>query len=175
MASDVLLVPGFGGTAQQPLLQKLIRALAEHQVSAEAVTLRKGRPAPDLAAETAELTELWLQRTGGRGALIGRSFGARVAVRVALSQPVPRLALLGFPIRPPGKRRALDEQALLQLPCPTLILQGESDELGPPEVLRTFLSPTATLEIVPKAKHSYPAAAERLVIERCAAWFTTSD
>lgn len=170
MLYQALLVPGFGGSAQQPLLQKLARALGERAYAALPITLPKGRPSPDLAAETAALNTLWGEHTNHRGALIGRSFGARVAVRLATQHNVPALVLLGYPIRPPGKRRQADEQALRRLSCPTLILQGENDELGAPEVLSGFCSTTTTLEVVPKAKHAYLAAAERLVIARTVEW-----
>lgn len=170
MAADVILVPGFGGSAAQPLLQKLVKAFAAQEVEAVAVTLKKRRPGPDLKEETLELIELWNTHTAGRGAIVGRSFGARVAVRVALHHPVPQLALLGYPIRPAGKRRLGDEAALGQISCPTLILQGEDDELGAPDVLREFIAPKVALEVIPKTKHSYRAAAERQVIERCVSW-----
>lgn len=174
MAADVILVPGFGGSAAQPLLQRLVKAFAAQEVQAVAVTLKKRRPGPDLKEETLELVELWNTHTAGKGAIVGRSFGARVAVRVALQHQVTRLALLGYPIRPPGKRRVGDEKALQQIACPALILQGEDDELGAPDVLREFIAPHVQLEVIPQTKHSYKAAAERQVIQRCVEWLAHS-
>lgn len=161
-----LLVPGFGGTAEQPILQRIKKALGGDAV---AVTLKKGRPGPKLEPETKELTAFW--HAHGRGPIVGRSFGGRVAIRVAIAEPVPALVLLGFPIRPPGKPRPEDERVLSLVKCPTLILQGENDELGPPELLRelTAEQPNIVIEEIAKATHSY-GRAESAVVARCAEW-----
>jgi predicted alpha/beta-hydrolase family hydrolase len=168
---DVLLVPGFGGTETQPLLVKLIEALAAQSLRASAVTLKKGRPDAKLSAETEQLRSLWRDRTGAKGVIVGRSFGGRVGARVALSEPVRALVLLGFPVRPEGKRRLDDERALAALTCPTLILQGEQDEMGSPELIAELSAGNrlVTLEVIPKAKHSY-GRSEPLVIARTADW-----
>lgn len=169
----ILLVPGFGGTAEQPLLKRIIKALAERGKDARGVTLTKRRPLPTLAAETKELTTLW---TEARGPLIGRSFGGRVAARVAIAEPVPALVLLGFPVRPPGKTRPEDERVLQALTCPTLILQGEDDELGPVELLRELCADqkNVVIETIAGAGHSY-GRAEKIVVERCVEWICSRN
>ena len=164
-----ILVPGFNGTARQPLLVKLARALKIVGIDAKAITLKAGRPAPDLAIEVAQL------RKAARGAevLVGRSFGGRVCARLAVEDPVQALVLLGFPVRPPGKPRPLDEAALQALTCPTLILQGSKDELGSPKVLRQVLgdNPFVTLEVIEGAGHGF-GRHEAAVIARAAQWLS---
>jgi predicted alpha/beta-hydrolase family hydrolase len=172
---DAVLVPGFGGTAKQPLLVRLQKAIAENGLSAAAVTLSKRRPQPSLAGEVEELRAFWRELTGGRGALVGRSFGGRVAVRVAIKEAVPAVVLLGFPVRPPGKKRPEDERALAALTCPTLILQGEDDELGPPALLRELCAgqKNVHIEVIAGAGHSYKKS-EGAVVARVAEWLAAT-
>jgi len=164
-----ILVPGFNGTARQPLLVRLKRALKDSGIEGKAITLKPGRPTPELLSEVAQL------RRAAKGAqvLIGRSFGGRVCARLAVEQPPRALVLLGFPVRPPGKKRPLDEAALRALSCPTLILQGADDALGSPAVLRRVLrgNPSVTLEIIAGAGHGY-GKQEAAVIARAAQWLS---
>ncbi len=164
-----ILVPGFNGTSKQPLLVKLKRALKDVGIDAKAITLKAGRPKPDLAVEIAQL------RKASKGAevLVGRSFGGRVCARLAVEAPVQAVVLLGYPIRPRGKPRPLDELALQALRCPTLILQGSEDELGSPEVLAQVLAgnPCVTLEVIPGAMHGF-GKHEPAVIARAAQWLS---
>ena len=164
-----ILVPGFNGTSSQPLLVKLKKELKAVRIAAKAITLAPGRPRPDLAAEVAQL------RKASRGAevLVGRSFGGRVCARLAVQTPPLALVLLGYPIRPPDRPRPLDEAALRALQCPTLILQGADDALGPVALLRTLLADrdNVTLEVIEGAGHSY-GKHERAVIARAAQWLS---
>lgn len=168
-AAVAILVPGFNGTSRQPLLVKLKRALGEVGIAARAITLRPGRPAPELTAEVAQL------RKAAKGAqvLVGRSFGGRVCARLAVEAPPRALVLLGFPVRPPGKQRPLDEAALQALQCPTLILQGAEDPLGLPAILREVLrgNPHVTLEVIAGAGHAF-GRHEAAVIARTAQWLS---
>lgn len=161
-------MPGFGGTARQPLLVKLARALEAEGVGAKAVVPPRGKVTPGLERETQ-----WLQGELGRPlpALIGRSFGGRVAARVAVTAKVPALVLLGFPIRPPDRPRPLDEAALSALTVPTLILQGSRDELGPLSVLEPLVAKNANLrlEVLDGAEHSF-GRHETAARERCVEW-----
>jgi predicted alpha/beta-hydrolase family hydrolase len=167
--SGAILVPGFNGTARQPMLVKLKRALKELGIPARAITLAPGRPTPELEPEVAQLRQM----AKGAQALVGRSFGGRVCARLAVQRPPRALVLLGFPVRPPGKRRPLDEAALKALRCPTLILQGEDDELGPPALLRRLLkkNPKVTLEVISGAGHSF-GRREAAVLARAAQWLS---
>lgn len=158
----VVLVPGFGGTASQPLLVRLSKLLAAQGFETKRVTLPRGRPSRGLAVEVAALEQ------HGAEAYVGRSFGGRVCARAAAR--VPRV-LLGFPVRPPGRPRPEDEAALLALRSPTLILQGSEDELGPVEVLEGLCArnPALELEVIDGAGHAY-GRHEKRVLERAAEW-----
>lgn len=164
-----ILVPGFNGTAKQPLLVKLKRALKQAGIEGKAITLKPRRPTADLGLEVEQLKKA----AKGAQVLVGRSFGGRVCARLAAQQPPLAVVLLGFPIRPPGKQRPLDEAALAGLRCPTLILQGSDDELGSPQVLREVLAgnPFVTLEVVEGAGHAY-GKHEKAVIARTAQWLS---
>jgi uncharacterized protein len=167
--TKAILVPGFNGTARQPLLVKLKRALQDVGLESKAITLKPRRPTPDLELEVAQL------RKAARDCqvLVGRSFGGRVCARLAIEAPPRAVVLLGFPVRPPGKTRPLDEAALKALRCPTLILQGSEDELGSPEVLEDVLggNPFVTLEVIAGAGHTY-GKHEKAVIARTAQWLS---
>ncbi len=158
----VVLVPGFNGTARQPLLVRLSKLLEGQGVAAKRVTLPRGRPTPGLEAEAAALA-----RHEAAG-YVGRSFGGRVCIR--LPARVPRV-LLGFPVRPPGRPRPEDEAALLALQSPTLILQGSADELGPLDVLAPLCAQNRHLhlEVIDGAGHAF-GRHEKRVLERAAQW-----
>jgi predicted alpha/beta-hydrolase family hydrolase len=156
----VVLIPGFNGTAKQPMLVRLAKLLKP--LECKRITLPRGRPSPGLAVEAAALAK------HGGDAYVGRSVGGRVCSR--LDQQCPRV-LLGFPVRPPGRPRPDDEAALLALRSPTLILQGSDDELGPLDVLEPLVAknPALRLEVIDGAGHSYGRHEQR-VLERAAAW-----
>lgn len=126
---------------------------------------------PELETQTS-----WLARELGTSkaaqVAIGRSFGGRLCVRVAAQVPLAAVVLLGFPVRPPGKKRPVDEAALRAMPCPTLILQGSADELGPLRVLRPIVkaNPLLELEVLPGAAHSWTGAQQRPALAFATAW-----
>jgi hypothetical protein len=150
----VVTLPGFLGSADQPLLVKLCARLGD--VRCLRLALPRGRPSPGLARELASL-EAQVSKRKGPLVLVGRSFGGRVAVRFAVAHPerVAALVLLGFPVRPPGKRRPEDEAALAAVQAPLLVVQGRKDPLGPPRVLKACLPPQGRVEWLEGAGHSF--------------------
>ena len=145
------------------------RRLARHQCcfeDGEGIPQVRRQRSPDRAEQREN-------RLNGAQVLVGRSFGGRVCARLAVEEPRRAVVLLGFPIRPPGKSRPLDEAALRALRCPTLILQGSEDELGSPEILRQVLGESAfvTLEIIDGAGHAF-GKHEAAVIARTAQWLS---
>ncbi|HEX8966750.1 MAG TPA: alpha/beta family hydrolase, partial [Chloroflexota bacterium] len=98
----------------------------------------------DLRRARDELSAAGAQRIG----LIGRSFGGRMCTRLAAIEPPTALVVLGHPISPPNRPRPDDEAALAAVRCPTLIVQGERDPLGPLEVLRRIAADNSRIEIV---------------------------
>lgn len=128
----------------------------------ERVELPKGRPSPGLVREREALERF------AADAYVGRSFGARVCARLPVQ--VPRV-FLGYPIRPPGRPRPEDEEALLNLRSPTLIVQGSDDELGPLDVLKGLQKRNKNLEVqeIHGAGHSF-GRHEKAALECAAKW-----
>jgi predicted alpha/beta-hydrolase family hydrolase len=160
-----VLLPGFGGGADQPILVKLSAKLEALGFTCERLTLGRQRPSRGLEREMAVLAAVATPRS----VLIGRSFGGRVCARFAVAHGARAVVLLGFPVRPPGKRRPEDEAALKALRCPTLVVQGDRDELGPLPLLRRLARANAalTLHVLPRTPHAFgrqePAALETVV------------
>jgi predicted alpha/beta-hydrolase family hydrolase len=150
----VLLLPGFGGTPTQPLLVRLEAALATRGHRCLRAAPPRGRPSPGLEREVSWLEALLEQEAGPR-VVVGRSFGGRVALRLAARGGLDACAVLGLPLRPPGKRRPEDEAALAQARCPTLLVQGALDELGPLALVRRHArrNPRVTVVALPGVGH----------------------
>jgi pimeloyl-ACP methyl ester carboxylesterase len=154
---NVVLLPGFNGAARQPLLTRLATALGP-TARCRFPGLPRGRPSPGFVRELAFLGEaIAAERWAAAPVLVGRSFGGRVAVRYAASEPVRAVVLLGFPVRPPNRPRPEDEAALLALEVPTLVVQGDADEKGPLEVLAPLVERNrcVSLVVLPKTGHTF--------------------
>ncbi len=164
----VVLLPGFNGAADQPILVKLSQRLTGF----ECVRLAPPRLKLDeeLSAHVAWLREA-TAKTSSPLVLVGRSFGGRLAIRLAAERTVSAIVLLGFPVRPPRKKRPLDEQALAALQVPTLIVQGTKDELGPIKVLTPIAAANSklTLHEVAGAGHSF-GSKESAALDFAASW-----
>jgi hypothetical protein len=148
-----VLAPGYGGTAQQPILRALASALERFGIVPRSVTFRtRGtRPSKDYASEIEDLQEARdLLRVEGhdRIALVGRSFGGRISAFLAEREPPDALIILGHPIAPPKRPRPRDEAALAAMTCPTLVVQGERDELGPLAVLERIAANNPRIDLV---------------------------
>jgi pimeloyl-ACP methyl ester carboxylesterase len=162
----VLMLPGFGGRADQPILVQLEAAIRPLGLSGLRASLPRARPSPgfEREVETARI----LGRSAPRiVAYVGRSFGGRVLARLALESRPRALVLLGFPVRSQeGRRRHADEAVLEQLCCPTLIVQGSKDPLGP---VRTFerlaeKNRWLELEVIPNATHTFGRSQKQAVM-----------
>jgi predicted alpha/beta-hydrolase family hydrolase len=170
-----VLAPGYGGTAEQPILRALARRLASYDIACRAVTFRtRGkRPSREYISELEDLRAARdaLRVDHEKVALVGRSFGGRMCAFLAAQEPPDALAILGHPISPPDRPRPADEDALQGMRCPTLIVQGQRDELGPLAVLRriALVNPLIDLAIVEGAGHDF-GAKEPQAIEQVARW-----
>jgi len=165
------MLPGFGGGVDQPLLVALERALGSRGVGATRAALTRGRPSPGLAREVAE-ARACVDGDPEISAYAGRSFGGRVLARLALESTPRALVLLGFPVRSAsGQRRLEDEQVLETLSCPTLVVQGAADPLGPVRTLERLAGKNARLEltVLAGATHSF-GRREREAVEAAADW-----
>ena len=151
----VVLLPGFNGSSEQPILVRLSGELEALGFKATRLQLPKGRPSEGLAAEVGFVAKAL--RRSKDAIFVGRSFGGRVALRYANSIGARAVVLLGFPVRPPGKQRPDDEAALSNVRVPTLIVQGSKDDKGPLSVLRPIVvaNTQLTLEVLPGAGHDF--------------------
>ena len=171
MPSRVLMLPGFGGRADQPILVQLERALSRVGLLAIRAALRPGRPSPGLEDEV-----MMAQAIAGADSTVvayaGRSFGGRVLARLATRTSPRALVLLGFPHRSAaGKRRPEDEAVLSRLTCPTLVVQGAADPLGPVRMLERLAAknPRLELEVIAGASHAF-GRGQRQAVETAASW-----
>lgn len=167
-----VLAPGYGGGPEQRFLQSLAARLAAAEMASQAVqfSIQGKRPSTAYATEMDDLRRVRdtvIERASGRITLIGRSFGADVHL---LGRP-GALVVSGYPIAPPGRPRPHDEAALLALRCPTLIIQGDHEELGPLAVLEAIAAKNLriTIAVIKGAKHAH-GRHEREAVDAVAAW-----
>ena len=175
MTRAAVLAPGYGGTAAQPILRALARRLTEFGIASRAVTFRSRGKRPS-RGYASELDDLRAARDARRAehdkiALVGRSFGGRMCAFLAAIEPPDALAILGHPISPPERPRPADEDALQGIRCPTLVVQGQHDELGPLAVLQRIAvtNPLIDLAIIEGAGHDF-GSRESLAVDQVARW-----
>lgn len=175
MTRAAVLAPGYGGSAAQPILRSLVKALAAHGIEGFPITFRtRGRrPSREYADELADLRAARdeLRRTHDKVALVGRSFGGRMCAFLAALEPPDALAILGHPIAPPDRPRPRDEEALAGIRCRTLVVQGSKDELGPVAVLERIAAsnPLIDLVVIQGAGHDL-GKSEYLAVDHVARW-----
>jgi predicted alpha/beta-hydrolase family hydrolase len=169
-----VLAPGYGGSSEQPIVQALAKRLAAAGITPKPISYSRARPGGDLAPEIedvrrarGELLKSGVQRI----ALVGRSFGGRVCTRLAVIEPPHALVVLGHPISPRNRPRPEDEAALAAVQCPTLIVQGEHDALGPLEVLQRIAATNPHIEIAALRGVGHQFGARQAEgVERAATW-----
>ncbi len=172
-----VLVPGYGGTAEQPLLKRLATRLEADGVATSRITFSSKRPSRGYITEKDELRaarDAVVAKAGSPIALIGRSYGGRMCAFLAADEPPDALVILGHPISPPGRPRPADEAALLGIRCPTLVVQGDHDELGPLAVLERIAgqNPRIDLVVLRGAAHEY-GKHEAEAIDAAARWLAS--
>ena len=163
----VVLGHGAGGNRRNALLVALAEALA---ASGRAALLynfpyaERGSRRPDppalLEATTRAAAALALAETGAERLVHGgRSMGGRIASQVvAAGEPAAGLALLGYPLHPPGQPGKLRDAHLPRILVPMLFVQGTRDAFAREDLLRRTidaLAPRAELAQVEDADHSF--------------------
>src|SRR5205814_2144322 len=133
-----VIAPGYGGSSEQPIVQAMARRIGALGIVAKTISFTRAKPGGDFGPELDDLRrarEELIRHGVHSAALIGRSFGGRMCTRLAVLESPPALVLLGHPIAPPNRPRPDDEAALAAVTCPTLIVRGANDRLGPPAAL----------------------------------------
>jgi predicted alpha/beta-hydrolase family hydrolase len=90
----------------------------------------------------------------------GKSMGGRIATHIAAADsalPIEGIALLGYPLHPPGKPEQRRDKHLPAIKRPMLIVQGSRDAFGTPPEFESVLRavPSATLHVVNGGDHSF--------------------
>jgi predicted alpha/beta-hydrolase family hydrolase len=145
----VLLAHGAGADMHAAALTAVADALADVQIPSLRFDFpyrRAGRRAPDrppvllaaareAAADLAQRSRVPLHRL----VLGGRSMGGRICSMVAADEidPLPAfgLALLGYPLHPPGKPDALRVEHFPRMTMPVLFVSGTRDAFATPDEL----------------------------------------
>lgn len=110
----------------------------------------------------------------------GRSAGARSAARMARRMGAVGCLCLSFPLHPPKRPERSRLEELRRVGLPTLVVQGERDEMGRPEEFPEDL-PQVHLAVLPDGDHGLavhkrgPLSEEQamdLVVETTLEWMT---
>jgi len=123
----------------------------------------KGRSAPDapalLQATWRAVVEAVESSGDGPVVIGGRSMGGRIASMVVASGEVAvaGLALLAYPLVPPGRATSDRAEHFPRIGVPVLFCSGTRDNFGTPEQLReaAALAPNATLHFLEGADHGF--------------------
>lgn len=144
--AGLLLAPGAGAGSDQPALVAVDRAVSELGVTVERMDFPyrlAGRRSPDqpavLERTVRERADSLADRLGvgtGRVVLGGRSMGGRICSQVvAAGLPAAGLALISYPLHPPGRPDRLRTEHLPAVSVPCLFVSGTRDAFGTPEEL----------------------------------------
>ena len=152
----LLLGPGASATRDHPSLVAIDDAVGAAVPGAvvERVDLpKRAEAAAELVAgRAAELAEV-----ASVVVLGGRSFGGRVAsMAAAAGAPCDGLALVSYPLHPPGRPEQLRTAHLPDLRCRCLFVSGTRDTFGTPDELRraiALVAGPARLELVEGGDH----------------------
>jgi len=142
----VLLAHGAGADMNAAALTTVADALAAAKVPSLRFNFpykAAGRRGPDRppvleASVRAAIAELATRTklTPDRFVLGGRSMGGRICSMVAAADGALGLALLGYPLHPPGKPEQLRVDHFPRLRMPVLFASGTRDAFGTPEELK---------------------------------------
>ena len=169
----LMLAHGAGGNQTSAFMVRIAGELAARGV--DAITFNflyseQGRGAPDRndALErcyrqvVAAYYDGLFSRTinAKKLAIGGKSMGGRIASQILADgrDDIAGLALLGYPLHPPGRPEQLRVRHLPAIRVPMLFVQGSRDAFGTPEELQPFLQglhAPAELCVIDEADHSY--------------------
>ncbi len=132
----VLLTPGASATKDHPSLMVIDGELEAAGIVVERINLPSSRPGPKVLQAIADGAGALAARAGvapGEVVLGGRSFGGRMcSLAAAGGLPARGLALLSYPLHPPGRPEQLRIEHFPQLTMPCLFVSGTRDAFGTP-------------------------------------------
>jgi uncharacterized protein len=175
----VLLFPGAGSASTHPSLVAIEHAIAPVRcVRADFAYRKAGRRAPDrppvllqaVVDEAAELSAFDL-------VLGGRSMGGRICSIAVADGLVPAvgLALVSYPLHPPGRPDRLRVEHLPRLQVPCLFVHGTNDPFGTPDELTEWTStiPGAVQHVWIEAGRHDLKGADQFIATTIAEWLRT--
>ena len=143
----IILFHGAGGNREHPVFLEIERLskipvlrynFAYRQASAK-------RPPPRIEKIVKEIIQVSIDFAEANGipqsslVLGGRSFGGRAAsMAIAEGLPSRALALLSYPLHPPGKIESLRVSHLHRIRRPTIFISGDKDPFGSPDLLEQY-------------------------------------
>src|SRR4051794_4639529 len=158
-----LLAPGAGAPSSHPRMLRsaeLLRAIGPvHAFDYPYMLAGRKRPDPLpilIEAHRAALKEA-RSKLGRPIVLVGKSMGSRVGCHLSLTEDVPALVCLGYPLCGAGDRTKLRDAVLRQMRSPVLFIQGTRDPLCPLDLLgevRAGMSARSELHVVQGGDHS---------------------
>lgn len=178
----LLLAPGAGSDRNHSCLVAIEEAVRPLPVERMDFPYRlAGRKAPDrapvLLAAVAEHAAALVARTKKKGLVLGgRSMGGRMcSMAVADGLPAVGLALISYPLHPPGKPDRLRTEHLPRLTVPCLFVHGTKDPFGTPDELQaaTATIPGPVTHVWVDGKGHDLKGADALVAEAVKAWLKT--
>jgi predicted alpha/beta-hydrolase family hydrolase len=168
--TTLMLAPGAGASMTSAWMNRMSDLLAEaglrvvrfdFDYMTERQETGSRRPPPKAEKLVAEY-EAAVSEVGGSGRLLigGKSLGGRVASMAAQSLfdkgRIAGLVCLGYPFHPPDKPDQLRTKHLIDITCPTLILQGERDPFGVPSEVEGYgLSPSIAVHWLTDGDHDH--------------------
>jgi hypothetical protein len=151
----LILAHGAGAPMTSPFMDAIVGLLAQRDIRvtrfefAYMAARREGarKPPPKaerLVAEYRAAVEAVSQKLAAKQRLFigGKSMGGRVASLIAGDlfgeRVISGCICLGYPFHPPKKPDDLRTAHLMDLACPTLIVQGERDPFGPRSEVESY-------------------------------------
>ncbi len=148
MSADraLLVAPGASATRDHPSLVALEKALAAVDVPVDRIDLPSRKATAVVLQVVRDAAAALAARTGldpVRIVLGGRSFGGRMgSMAVADGLPALGLALVSYPLHPPGRPERSRTEHLPRIHVPCLFVSGTRDTFGTPAELEAA---TATI------------------------------
>ena len=138
-AMAVLLTPGASATKDHPSLVVIDGELEAVGIAVGRIDLPSSRPGPKVLQAIVDGADALAARAGVAPVDIvlgGRSFGGRMcSLAAADGLPALGLALLSYPLHPPGRPDQLRIEHFPRLTMPCLFVSGTRDAFGTPAEL----------------------------------------